>query len=99
VKVLVVDDAPEVVDSVRLGFLVQWREVDVLAAGTGKEALDLVEHESPDLVLLDVGLPDMDGFKVLQEIRFFSDVPVIMLTARDDTMHHRQGQGPRARRR
>jgi hypothetical protein len=35
VKVLVVDDAPEVVDSVRLGFLVQWREVDVLAAGTG----------------------------------------------------------------
>jgi DNA-binding response OmpR family regulator len=70
VKVLVVDDALEVVDSVRLGFAVQWREVDVLAAGTGKEALDLVEHESPDLVLLDVGLPDVDGFKVLQEIRF-----------------------------
>jgi two-component system KDP operon response regulator KdpE len=91
VKVLVVDDAPEVVDSVRLGFLVQWREVDVLAAGTGKEALDLVEHESPDLVLLDVGLPDMDGFKVLQEIRFFSDVPVIMLTARDDTIDKVRG--------
>jgi two-component system, OmpR family, KDP operon response regulator KdpE len=90
-KVLVVDDAPEVVDSVRLGFLVQWREVDVIAAGTGKEALDLVEHESPDLVLLDVGLPDMDGFKVLQEIRFFSDVPVIMLTARDDTIDKVRG--------
>jgi two-component system KDP operon response regulator KdpE len=91
VKVLVVDDAPEVVDSVRMGFAVQWREVDVISAGTGKEALDLVEHESPDLVLLDVGLPDMDGFKVLEEIRFFSDVPVVMLTARDDTIDKVRG--------
>ena len=90
-KVLVVDDAPEVVDSVRLGFAVQWREVDVLSAGTGKEALELVEQESHDLVLLDVGLPDMDGFKVLQEIRFFSDVPVVMLTARDDTIDKVRG--------
>jgi CheY-like chemotaxis protein len=86
VKILVVDDAPEIVDSVRLGFAVQWREVDLLAAGTGQQALELVERESPDLVLLDVGLPDIDGFKVLQEIRFFSDVPVVMLTARDDTI-------------
>jgi two-component system, OmpR family, KDP operon response regulator KdpE len=91
VKVLVVDDAPEVVDSVRMGFAVQWREVDVISAGTGKEALDLVEHESPDLVLLDVGLPDIDGFKVLEEIRFFSDVPVVMLTARDDTIDKVRG--------
>jgi DNA-binding response OmpR family regulator len=91
VKILVVDDAPEVVDSVRMGFAVQWREVDLLSAGTGKEALDLVEHESPDLVLLDVGLPDMDGFKVLEEMRFFSDVPVVMLTARDDTIDKVRG--------
>jgi DNA-binding response OmpR family regulator len=91
VKILVVDDAPEVVDSVRLGFAIQWREVDLLSAGTGKEALDLVEHESPDLVLLDVGLPDMDGFKVLEEMRFFSDVPVVMLTARDDTIDKVRG--------
>jgi DNA-binding response OmpR family regulator len=91
VKILVVDDAPEVVDSVRLGFAVQWREVDLLSAGTGKEALDLVEHESPDLVLLDVGLPDIDGFKVLEEMRLFSDVPVVMLTARDDTIDKVRG--------
>jgi DNA-binding response OmpR family regulator len=91
VKVLVVDDAPEVVDSVRLGFSVQWREVDLLSAGTGQLALDLVEKESPDLVLLDVGLPDMDGFKVLEELRFFSDIPVVMLTARDDTIDKVKG--------
>jgi two-component system, OmpR family, KDP operon response regulator KdpE len=90
-KVLVVDDAPEVVDSVRLGFAVQWREVDLVAAGNGQQAIELVEQESPDLVLLDVGLPDMDGFKVLQEIRFFSDVPVVMLTARDDTLDKVRG--------
>jgi DNA-binding response OmpR family regulator len=91
VKVLIVDDAPEVVDSVRLGFAVQWREVDLLSAGTGQQALELVERESPDLVLLDVGLPDMDGFKVLEELRFFSDVPVVMLTARDDTIDKVKG--------
>ena len=85
-KVLVVDDAPEIVESVRIGFAVQWREVDVLSAGTGRQALELVESESPDLVLLDIGLPDVDGYKVLEELRFFSDVPVVMLTARDDTI-------------
>jgi len=91
VKVLVVDDAPEIVESVRLGFAVQWREVDVLSAGTGRQALELVESESPDLVLLDIGLPDMDGYKVLEELRFFSDVPVVMLTARDDTIDKVKG--------
>jgi two-component system KDP operon response regulator KdpE len=91
VKILVVDDAPEVVESVRLGLMVQWREVEVLAAGTGREALDLVEREAPDLVLLDIGLPDMDGYKVLEEIRFFSDVPVVMLTARDNTVDKVKG--------
>lgn len=90
-KVLVVDDAPEVVDSVRVGLSLQWREVDLLAASTGQQALEMVEHESPDLVLLDVGLPDIDGFKVLEEIRFFSDVPVVMLTARDDTIDKVRG--------
>jgi two-component system KDP operon response regulator KdpE len=87
----VVDDAPEVVESVTVGLSLHWREVDVLGAPDGKTALELVERESPDLVLLDVGLPDMDGFKVLQEIRLFSDVPVVMLTARDDAMDKVKG--------
>ena len=90
-KILVIEDAPEVVESVRLGFMVQWREVDLLAAATGREGLDLVEREAPDLVLLDIGLPDADGYKVLEDIRAFSDVPVVMLTARDDTMDKVKG--------
>src|SRR4029079_11051114 len=59
-KILVVDDAPEVVESVSVGLSLHWREVDVLGAPDGRSALDLIESESPDLVLLDVGLPDMD---------------------------------------
>ena len=85
-KILVVDDALDVIESVRLGFTLQWREVEVLGAEGGERGLDLVEHEKPDLVLLDVGLPDVDGYDVLRQIRAFSDVPVVMLTARDDTL-------------
>ncbi|MHB8892899.1 MAG: response regulator transcription factor [Candidatus Limnocylindrales bacterium] len=90
-RILVVDDEPDVVESVRLGFTLQWREVEVVGAGTGEAALDAVERQSPDIVLLDVGLPDKDGFAVLRELRAFSDVPVVMLTARDDAMDKVKG--------
>ena len=90
-RILVVDDEPDVVESVRLGFTLQWREVDVIGAGDGETALDLVEREHPDIVLLDVGLPGIDGYEVLRQIRVFSDVPVVMLTARDDAMDKVKG--------
>ena len=90
-RILVVDDEPDVVESVRLGFTLQWREVDVLGASGGEAALDVVERDHPDIVLLDVGLPDVDGFEVLRRIREFSDVPVVMLTARDDAMDKVKG--------
>src|SRR4029078_2861363 len=90
-KILVVDDEPDVVESVRLGFTLQWRDVDVLAAGEGEAALDIVEREHPDIGLLDVGLPGIDGYEVLRQIRAFSDVPVIMLTARDDALDKVKG--------
>jgi two-component system, OmpR family, KDP operon response regulator KdpE len=91
VRILIVDDEPDVVESVRLGFLLQWREIEILSAATGEAALDLVEQTAPDLVLLDIGLPDMDGYMVLERTRLFSDVPVIMLTARDDALDKVKG--------
>jgi DNA-binding response OmpR family regulator len=91
VRILVVDDAPDVVEAIRIGLRLNWREIDVLETGTGAGALDSIEQGNPDLVLLDVGLPDVDGFSVLSEIRAFSDVPVIMLTARDDAMDKVKG--------
>jgi len=90
-RILVVDDEPDVVESVRLGFMLQWRDVDVVGAGESEAALDVVEREHPDIVLLDVGLPGIDGFEVLRQIRAFSDVPVVMLTARDDAMDKVKG--------
>ena len=82
-KVLVVDDDPDVIDVVNLCFSLRWPEADVLAARDGDEALKLIEHESPDLILLDIVLPGMDGFQICQEVRGFSDVPIVILSARD----------------
>jgi two-component system KDP operon response regulator KdpE len=87
----VVDDDPDVVESVRLGFLLHWRDIEVVEAPTGQAALAAIEETAPDLVLLDVGLPDTDGYAVLAETRSFSDVPVIMLTARDDPLDKVKG--------
>lgn len=83
-KLLLVDDDPEIRSSVRLGFELQWRDVEILEAADGETALDLVEAQRPDLVLLDVGLPDIDGYEVLRRTRAFSSVPIVMLTARDE---------------
>ncbi len=90
-KILVIDDEAEVIDSVRLGFTLQWREIDVIGAPTGETGLDSIERDLPDLVLVDIGLPDIDGFEVLRQIRAFSDVPVVMLTAHDDSMDKVKG--------
>jgi len=90
-RVLLIDDEPDVIESVRLGFTLQWREIDVVGAGTGDAGLDAIERERPDIVLLDIGLPDIDGFEVLRQIRAFSDVPVVMLTAHDDSMDKVKG--------
>ena len=90
-KILVVDDEPEVVESVRLGFTLHWREVEVLGAERRRAALDLVEQETRTSYCSTSACPDMDGYQVLREIRAFSDVPVMMLTARDDAMDKVKG--------
>lgn len=81
-RILIVDDEPRIVRFVRLNL--EQDGFETLAAYNGKEALDKVREHLPDLVLLDVMLPDMDGFEVLRLIREISDVPVIMLTARSE---------------
>ncbi|MGQ9492202.1 MAG: response regulator transcription factor [Anaerolineae bacterium] len=83
-KLLIVDEEPGVVQVVRATFRAQEPGWEILNASDGEEALDIIEKEHPNLVLLDVALPGMDGFTVLKELRRFSDVPVIMLTVRDD---------------
>jgi len=79
--ILVVDDEPHLVKLVRSNLEAQ--HFKVITAMEGQSGLALVEKEGPDLVILDVMMPGMDGFDVLQKIREFSSVPVIMLTAKD----------------
>jgi len=81
-RILIVDDEPELRSMLRQ-YLTQ-EGFDVAESATGNEALLAIARAEPDLVLLDVGLPDIDGFEVLRTLRGSSDVPVIMLTARDD---------------
>ncbi|RME05585.1 MAG: DNA-binding response regulator [Anaerolineae bacterium] len=80
--ILVVDDEKRMVRFIRLNL--EHDGFQVVAAYNGKEALDQVRTALPSLVLLDVMLPDMDGFQVLKTIREFSNVPVIMLTAKGE---------------
>jgi two-component system KDP operon response regulator KdpE len=84
VRILVVDDEPDVVKVVRMSFQVQEPTWEVIEAYDGQEALAVFEREHPDLVLLDIMMPEMSGFDVLKELRLFSDGPVIMLTAKGD---------------
>jgi len=90
-RILAVDDEPEVIEVVRLCFNLRWPEAEVIAASTGEEALAAIEGQAPDLVLLDIMLPDIDGFQVCEEVRRFSDVPIIMLTARDAEVERVRG--------
>ena len=78
--VLVVDDEPAIVRLSRARL--QADNLAVVTASSGAEALELIDRERPDLVILDVMMPEMDGFETLRRIRQHSALPVIMLTAR-----------------
>ncbi len=83
-RILVVDDEKLIVKGIR--FSLMQDNLDVDCAYDGEEALSMVKENEYDLILLDVMLPKMDGFEVCQQIREFSDVPIIMLTAKGDDM-------------
>jgi two-component system, OmpR family, alkaline phosphatase synthesis response regulator PhoP len=80
--ILVVDDEPKITHLVR-DYLAR-SSFNVITAGTGQEALSALDHASPDLIVLDLGLPDLDGLDITREIRRKSQIPLIILTARDE---------------
>lgn len=83
-KVLVVDDEKLIVKGVR--FSLEQDDMEVDCAYDGEEALEMAKNTKYDLILLDVMLPKLTGFEVCQHIREFSDVPIVMLTAKGDDM-------------
>jgi two-component system KDP operon response regulator KdpE len=80
-RVLVVDDEPQIRRALRTSL--QGHGYEVETAGTGEEALLAAAETAPDLVFLDLGLPDLDGTEVIRRLRTFSEVPVIVLSVRD----------------
>lgn len=90
-KVLVVDDHQNIVDAVTLCINLRWPTAEVLVAYDGESALDAVRGDAPDIIILDIGLPELDGYAVLSKLRQFSHVPVIMLTVRDSDVDIARG--------
>jgi two-component system, OmpR family, KDP operon response regulator KdpE len=80
-RVLVIDDEAQIRRFLDIGLRAEGYQV--LLAATGQEGLGLAVTQSPDVVVLDIGLPDMEGHDVLREIRTWSEVPVLMLSVRD----------------
>ncbi len=82
-RILIIDDDPDLLDAVSLFFELKWPDAVIDLAPDGRTGLTMQERENPDIILLDLGLPDMDGIDVCLRIRERSEVPVVMLTARD----------------
>jgi two-component system KDP operon response regulator KdpE len=80
-RVLVVDDEPQIRRAVRTSL--EAHGYEVVTVGTGEEGVVGAAEQAPDLVLLDLGLPDLDGTEVIRRVRAFSDVPVIVLSVRE----------------
>src|SRR5437764_14179349 len=81
-KVLVVEDDPRITDVLEYALKADGYEVQT--ARRGREAIQIAKRSSPGVMVLDVGLPDIDGFEVCRSVRAFSDVPIIFLTSRSD---------------
>ncbi len=81
--VLVIDDEPQILRAMRINLRV--RQYDVHTAGTAKEALELAARHPPDLVILDLGLPDLDGLEVIHGLRGWTRAPIIVLSGRADS--------------
>jgi two-component system, OmpR family, KDP operon response regulator KdpE len=79
-RLLVVDDEPQILRALRINL--HARQYDVVTAGTGREALDAATEAHPDLVILDLGLPDMDGVEVIRSLRKWTQVPIVILSGR-----------------
>ncbi|MGH3205527.1 MAG: response regulator [Streptosporangiaceae bacterium] len=82
-RVLVVDDEPQILRALRINLRVREYQVDVAATGT--EALELAARHPPDLVILDLGLPDLDGVEVIAGLRGWTKAPIIVLSGRADS--------------
>lgn len=82
-KVLLIEDDQTTVDAIQLCFEIYWPESTLTTVVKGLEGIESLKQKGPDVVILDLGLPDIDGLTLLEEIRRFSSVPILIVSARD----------------
>ncbi len=90
-QILIIEDEPIISETVSICFNLRWPEADVLVAESGEEGLKLATNQAPDVIILDVGLPGIDGYETLRYLRGVTRAPVIMLTARDGEISRVKG--------
>ncbi|MBT3363194.1 MAG: response regulator transcription factor [Chloroflexi bacterium] len=83
-KILLIEDDTGTLEVIRFCLEIYIPGVQVLTTTLGFEGIKITKHATPDVVILDLGLPDIDGMQVLRSVRKFSNIPVIILTARTD---------------
>lgn len=83
-KILIIEDDQAIVEAISLALQISWPEAKLVSTHSGERGIELVENENPDVVILDLGLPDISGFEVLKQVRLFSAVPILILTVRSD---------------
>lgn len=92
--ILVVDDNPDVINSLKIGFEDSTQEYRILGAESGYKCLELLNNTTPDIILLDIMMPNMSGWEVFERIKkdsSLSSIPIIFLTARTDRIAKNAG--------
>jgi CheY-like chemotaxis protein len=84
VRIMVIEDDQYIREAIRLCFRIFWPEAELNFADDGRSGIDITRSFSPDITLLDLGLPDMTGYDVLERIRIFNQSPVIIISATND---------------
>lgn len=83
-RILLIEDDDNIVEAISLALKIRWPDVLLTATDLGEEGVELAFSETPDVVILDLGLPDISGFEVLKRIRQHSSVPVLILTVKSE---------------
>lgn len=83
-KVVLIEDDPGIIEYITMAFGVGWPDSRIVISQCGERGIELVEFEDPDVVILDLGLPDISGFEVVKRIRQFSEVPILVESVRDN---------------
>ena len=81
-NVMLIEDDANVVEAITLCLQIRWPEVTISSSALGLKAVEMIKSISFDIIILDLNLPDIDGFEVLKQVRLFSNVPIIIVTVR-----------------